>query len=84
MTAIDMHSHFFPREWEDLGRRFGGDWPWMKHLGEGRGMVMLGDKEFRPVTSACWDAGRRLESSTSTGCPVESELPRSPRARSWR
>jgi len=30
-----MHSHFFPREWEDLHKRLGGaDWPWMKHLGD--------------------------------------------------
>ena len=66
-----MHSHFFPREWEDLGRRFGGDWPWMKHLDEGRGMVMLGDKEFRPVTSACWDAGRRLEEMDRDGIDLQ-------------
>lgn len=33
MKTLDMHSHFFPREWEDLGKRFGTpDWPWMKHL----------------------------------------------------
>ena len=57
-----MHSHFFPREWEDLDRRFGGgDWPWMKHLGDGKAMVMVGQREFRPVYSACWDADRRLE-----------------------
>ena len=71
MTAIDMHSHFFPREWEDLGRRFGGDWPWMKHLDERRGMVMLGQKEFRPVTSACWDAGRRLEEMDRDGIGLQ-------------
>ena len=62
MKTIDMHSHFFPREWEDLGKRFGGgDWPSMKHLGGGKAIVMLGDKEFRPVYSACWDADKRLE-----------------------
>jgi aminocarboxymuconate-semialdehyde decarboxylase len=59
--AIDMHSHFFPREWEDLGKRFGGDWPSMKHLGDGKAMVMMGKKEFRPVYAACWDAATRLE-----------------------
>ena len=37
MKTLDMHSHFFPREWEDLGKRFGTpDWPWMRHMdGEG-------------------------------------------------
>ncbi len=59
--AIDMHSHFFPREWEDLGKRFGTpEWPWMKHMGGGKAMVMLGEREFRPVYAACWDAPTRL------------------------
>jgi aminocarboxymuconate-semialdehyde decarboxylase len=69
--VIDMHSHFFPREWEDLGKRFGGEWPWMKHLGEGKGMVMLGEREFRPVTSACWDADRRLEEMDRDGVELQ-------------
>jgi aminocarboxymuconate-semialdehyde decarboxylase len=72
MKAIDMHSHFFPREWEDLGKRFGTpDWPWMKHLGGDRAMVMLGQQEFRPVHSACWDAGRRLEEMDRDGIDLQ-------------
>ena len=35
------------------------------------GMVMLGDKEFRPVTSACWDAGRRLEEMDRDGVDLQ-------------
>jgi aminocarboxymuconate-semialdehyde decarboxylase len=67
-----MHSHFFPREWEDLGKRFGTpDWPWMKHLGAGKAMVMLGEREFRPVTSACWDAGKRLEEMDRDGVDLQ-------------
>jgi aminocarboxymuconate-semialdehyde decarboxylase len=70
--TIDMHSHFFPREWEDLGKRFGTpDWPWMKHLGAGKAMVMLGEREFRPVTSACWDAGKRLEEMDRDGVDLQ-------------
>ncbi len=69
--AIDMHSHFFPREWEDLGKRFGGDWPWMKHLGDGKAMVMLGQKEFRPVYAACWDAAKRLEEMDRDGIDLQ-------------
>ncbi len=69
--AIDMHSHFFPREWEDLGKRFGGEWPWMKDLGDGRAMVMMGEKEFRPVYSACWDAARRLEEMDRDGIDLQ-------------
>jgi aminocarboxymuconate-semialdehyde decarboxylase len=69
--AIDMHSHFFPREWEDLGKRFGGDWPSMKHLGGGKAMVMMGDKEFRPVYAACWDAATRLEEMDRDGVDLQ-------------
>jgi len=71
MNTIDMHSHFFPREWEDLGARFGGDWPWMKHLGGGKALVMIGEKEFRPVYSACWDADQRLEEMGRDGIELQ-------------
>jgi aminocarboxymuconate-semialdehyde decarboxylase len=72
LRTVDMHSHFFPREWEDLGKRFGTpDWPWMKHLGAGKAMVMLGEREFRPVTSACWDAGKRLEEMDRDGVDLQ-------------
>lgn len=70
--AIDMHSHFFPREWEDLGKRFGTpDWPWMKHLGGGKAMVMLGEREFRPVYAACWDAPTRLAEMDRDGIELQ-------------
>jgi aminocarboxymuconate-semialdehyde decarboxylase len=72
MRTLDMHSHFFPREWEDLGKRFGTpDWPWMKHLDGGKAMVMVGDREFRPVYSACWDAARRLEEMDRDGVDLQ-------------
>lgn len=62
MTVVDIHSHFLPESWPDLGERFGTpDWPWLKHHGEGKASIMIGDKEFRPVYSACWDAAKRLE-----------------------
>lgn len=61
MTTIDIHTHFFPETWPDFSARFGTpDWPWMKHLGDGKAMVMLGSREFRPVTEACWNAEVRL------------------------
>jgi aminocarboxymuconate-semialdehyde decarboxylase len=72
LTAIDIHSHFFPREWEDLARRFGTpDWPWMKHIAGDQAMVMVGEKEFRPVYAACWDAGRRLEEMDRDGIATQ-------------
>jgi len=72
MKTLDMHSHFFPREWEDLGKRFGTpDWPWMKHLDADKAVVMLGDREFRPVQSACWSADRRLEEMDRDGVDMQ-------------
>jgi aminocarboxymuconate-semialdehyde decarboxylase len=72
MTVIDMHSHFFPETWPDLARKFGTpDWPWMKHLGQGRAMVMVGEKEFRPVTAACWDPDLRLADMDRDGIDIE-------------
>ena len=67
-----MHSHFFPETWPDLAERFGTpDWPWMKHLGGGRAMVMLGDKAFRPVYEACWNPAVRLEEMDRDGIDVQ-------------
>lgn len=72
MNMVDIHSHFLPRTWPDLAARFGGaDWPSMKHLGEGKAMLMLGEKEFRPVTSACWDPAVRLEAMDRDGVDVQ-------------
>ena len=72
MTIIDMHSHFFPERWPDLAERFGTpDWPWLKHTEAGRGMVMLGDKEFRPITSLCWDPAARIEDMDRQGVDLQ-------------
>ena len=67
-----MHSHFFPETWPDLAERFGTpDWPWMKHLGGGKAMVMLGEKEFRPVYEACWNPAVRLEEMDRDGIDLQ-------------
>jgi aminocarboxymuconate-semialdehyde decarboxylase len=72
MSAIDIHAHFLPREWPDLAARFGtADWPWMRHTSAGKAMLMLGEKEFRPVTAACWDAAIRLEAMDRDGVEVQ-------------
>ncbi len=69
---VDIHSHFFPKTWPDLAERFGtANWPWIKHLDGERAMVMLGEREFRPIYSACWDAGRRLEELDRDGIDVQ-------------
>ncbi|MDH3350750.1 MAG: amidohydrolase [Gammaproteobacteria bacterium] len=66
--VTDIHSHFLPKEWPDLAERFGTpDWPWMRHTEAGKAMLMVGEKEFRPVYDACWDAGRRIEEMDRDG-----------------
>lgn len=70
--VVDIHSHFFPETWPDLAERFGTpEWPWMKHLGDGKAMVMMGDREFRPVYAACWDPDIRLQEMDRAGVDMQ-------------
>jgi aminocarboxymuconate-semialdehyde decarboxylase len=72
MGTIDIHSHFLPRSWPDLAERFGTpDWPWMRHGAGGKAMLMVGEREFRPVGAACWDPGLRLEHMDRDGVEVQ-------------
>jgi aminocarboxymuconate-semialdehyde decarboxylase len=72
VTVVDLHSHFFPETWPDLAERFGTpDWPWMRRDGPDRATVMLGSKEFRPITSACWDASVRLADMDRDGVDLQ-------------
>ncbi len=62
MPVIDIHNHFFPRTWPDLAQRYGTpDWPWIKHTGPGKAEIMVGDRFFRQIYSACWDPEVRLQ-----------------------
>lgn len=71
-AIIDIHSHFFPKEWPDLAARFGTpDWPWMRHDSPGKATVMVGDKPFRPVYDACWDMDVRLAEMDRDGVDVQ-------------
>ncbi len=68
MKAIDIHTHFFPESWPDLAARYGTpDWPWIKHTEPGKAVIMLGDREFRKITSACWDVKVRLDDMDRDG-----------------
>lgn len=73
MRVVDIHSHFFPETWIDLEAKFGGgNWPWLRHDGNGKAMLMKGQQEFRPIYSACWDANKRLEEMDRDG--VEKQI----------
>ena len=61
MQVIDIHNHFFPESWPDLAARYGTpNWPWIKHTEAGKADIMVGDKFFRQIYSACWDPEVRL------------------------
>jgi aminocarboxymuconate-semialdehyde decarboxylase len=67
-----MHTHFLPEQWPDFAKRFGTpDWPWMRHTEAGKAMLMIGDREFRPVYDACWSASRRLEEMDRDGIDLQ-------------
>ena len=62
--CIDIHSHFFPKNAPDFAKKFGeqsGPWVQLQDHGDGTGVMMLGDKPFRPVHSALWDAQVRIK-----------------------
>jgi aminocarboxymuconate-semialdehyde decarboxylase len=68
MAVTDIHTHFFPESWPDLAARFGTpDWPSLKHTEPGKAVIMIGNRLFRHVTSACWDAKVRLEDMDRDG-----------------
>ena len=72
MRTIDIHAHFFPESWPDFAARFGSpDWPWMKPLGDGEAMIMLGNRGFRRINQACWDPTARLEDLERQGVDVQ-------------
>ncbi len=72
MQVIDIHTHFFPESWPDLAARFGTpDWPWIKHTEPGKADIMIGDRMFRHITSACWDVNLRLEQMDRDGVDVQ-------------
>jgi aminocarboxymuconate-semialdehyde decarboxylase len=72
MPVIDIHNHFFPQTWPDLAARFGSpDWPWIKHTEPGKADIMVGDRVFRHIYSACWDADKRLEEMDRDGVDLQ-------------
>jgi aminocarboxymuconate-semialdehyde decarboxylase len=72
MPVIDIHNHFFPRAWPDLAARYGTpDWPWIKHTESGKAEIMVGDRFFRQIYSACWDPEVRLNEMDRDGIDMQ-------------
>src|ERR1700722_19539708 len=60
--VIDIHNHFFLAAWPDLAERYGTpNWPCIKHTEPGKADIMVGERFFRHIYSACWDPEVRLE-----------------------
>jgi aminocarboxymuconate-semialdehyde decarboxylase len=72
MSVIDIHNHFFPRTWPDLAQRYGTpNWPCIKHTQPGKAEIMVGDRFFRHIYSACWDPEVRLEEMDRDGIEMQ-------------
>ncbi|MDH4065042.1 MAG: amidohydrolase [Acidobacteriota bacterium] len=72
MPIVDIHSHFFPEATPDFSARFAGPpWPSIRHDAAGQATIMLGDREFRRITSACWDAEARVADMERDGVDLQ-------------
>ncbi|HSD55237.1 MAG TPA: amidohydrolase family protein [Burkholderiales bacterium] len=69
---VDMHTHFFPRiTREEAAQLDAAKAPWLRTNADGTGHIMQGDKPFRPVYAALWDAARRIEEMDRDGVDVQ-------------
>lgn len=72
MAVIDMHSHFFPAMDAAYRARAEADGlPWLRDAGGGKGFIMQGAKEFRPVEDILWDPARRVEALDEQGIDLQ-------------
>lgn len=70
--VYDVHTHVVPKGWPDLSAECGGTgWPWLRVDSERAAMLMVGEREWRPIQSACWDAPTRLSDMDADGVDVQ-------------
>jgi aminocarboxymuconate-semialdehyde decarboxylase len=65
--VIDVHTHYVPFGWPDLGP----DAPSLRIDSERDAMIMLGGAEFRRIGAQCWDAAARLADMDADGVEVQ-------------
>lgn len=71
-VVIDMHSHFFPLMDAAYRTRAEAEGlPWLRADGGGKGVIMQGGKEFRPVDDILWDPARRVEALDEQGIDIQ-------------
>ncbi|WP_214318411.1 amidohydrolase family protein [Nonomuraea sediminis] len=64
MTVVDVHTHYVPKGWPDLG------WPGAPRLrvdSEREAMILVNDRDFRKIHNDCWDPAVRLETMDRDG-----------------
>ena len=72
MPVVDVHSHYVPSGWPDLAASCGGtDWPSLRIESASEATIMMGTREFRRITDACWNADIRLEDMAADGVDVQ-------------
>ncbi len=64
-AVVDVHTHFVPRGWPELPGGPGS--PWLRVDSERDAMIMLGNREFRPIGSECWEGSVRLADMDADG-----------------
>ncbi len=67
MKTIDVHSHYVPQGWPDLG----DGQPWLRLDSERDAMIMVGDTEFRRIQDDCWNAETRLADMDADGVAMQ-------------
>lgn len=78
--VVDIHAHFVPRKWPDLGAATGElspvePWPWLRVDSEKEAMIMVGEKEFRPILDNSWNAEQRLREMDADGIDAQMLAP---------
>lgn len=70
--VIDVHTHVVPPGWPELGSPHD---PWLRMDSATAATIMLGDREFRRITDACWNADTRLADMDADGIDMQVVLP---------
>lgn len=70
---VDMHAHFLPTiRQEEAATLDPTGAPWLRIDGDGRkGMIMRGEKPFRPVYRALWDPEFRIQELDEQGVDLQ-------------
>jgi aminocarboxymuconate-semialdehyde decarboxylase len=69
---IDLHTHILPREWPDLGAKYGyPGFVRLDHYQPCCARMMIGDRVFREITDNVWEPTRRLEEMDRVGVSMQ-------------